>query len=296
MRRAVGEADSAFLSDLGTWGAWVVAIGVVVLATAIFLGSPLTLREHAARAWGGATSRPARAWVLVLRLLALLVIVLLAIFALDALLKVLVAVALGLLVAYGIAELLRLAGVGVARPRPDCAGKASSRRHCTGVRGRSATLCLRPYIPLLRRFLVARNRKDRARHSPRADAEHDARTRERGRRRELGRASHRARRATTSEAHVMCTGAHGRVSTEQHSVGSSLASGLAGFLVRQRQPASQEREGASSLESDGPAMASEQARRRRTPDRFKCLGDVVTVGDSRDPRPERKMNHLAPTG
>ena len=43
LRRAVREADSAFLSGLGTWGAWVVAIGVVVLATAIFLGSPLTL-------------------------------------------------------------------------------------------------------------------------------------------------------------------------------------------------------------------------------------------------------------
>ena len=53
-----------------------------------------------------------------LRLLALVVIVLLAIFALDAVLKVLVAVALGLLVAYGLAELLRLAGVGVDRPRP----------------------------------------------------------------------------------------------------------------------------------------------------------------------------------
>ncbi len=118
VRRAVGEADSAFLADLGTWGAWVIAIGVVVLGTAIFLGSPLTLAEHAARAGRGATSRPARAWVLVLRLLALVVIVLLAIFALDAVLKVLVAVALALLVAYGLAELLRLAGVGVERPRP----------------------------------------------------------------------------------------------------------------------------------------------------------------------------------
>jgi hypothetical protein len=118
VRRAVGEADNAFLSDLGTWGAWVVAIGVVVLGTAIFLGSPLTLREHAARAWRGTTSRPARAWVLVLRVVALVVVVLLAIFALDAVLKVLVAVALGLVVAYGLAELLRLAGVGVGRPRP----------------------------------------------------------------------------------------------------------------------------------------------------------------------------------
>ena len=46
-----------------------------------------------------------------LRLLGLLVIVLLAIFALDAVLTLLVAVALALLVAYGLAELLRLAGV-----------------------------------------------------------------------------------------------------------------------------------------------------------------------------------------
>jgi hypothetical protein len=111
VRGAIGEADNAFLSDLGTWGAWVTAIGVVMLATAIFLGSPLTLREHAARTWGASTSRPARTWVLVLRLLGLLVIVLLAIFALDAVLKLLVAVVLALLVAYGLAELLRLAGV-----------------------------------------------------------------------------------------------------------------------------------------------------------------------------------------
>jgi hypothetical protein len=111
VRGAIGDAENAFLSDLGRWGAWVTAIGVVMLATAVFLGSPLTLREHAARAWGTSTSRPARTWVLVLRLLALLVIVLLAIFALDAVLTLLVAVALALVVAYGLAELLRLAGV-----------------------------------------------------------------------------------------------------------------------------------------------------------------------------------------
>ena len=115
VRGAVGETESAFLSSLGSWGAWVTAIGVVVLATAIFLGSGLTLREHAARIWSGLTTRPARTWVLVLRLLVLLVIVLLAIFALDALLTLLVAVVLALIVAYGIAELLRLAGVGPAR-------------------------------------------------------------------------------------------------------------------------------------------------------------------------------------
>ena len=53
-----------------------------------------------------------------MRLLALLVIVLLAIFALDAVLAVLEALSLGLVVAYGLAALLRLAGVGVDRPRP----------------------------------------------------------------------------------------------------------------------------------------------------------------------------------
>ena len=111
VRGAIADAENAFLSDLGRWGAWITAVGVVMLATAIFLGSPLTLREHAARVWGASTSRPARTWVLVLRLLGLLVIVLLAIFALDAVLTLLVAVAVALLVAYGLAELLRLAGV-----------------------------------------------------------------------------------------------------------------------------------------------------------------------------------------
>lgn len=111
VRGAVGQAESAFLSDLGRWGAWVTAIGVVTLATAIFLGSTLNLREQAARAWEASTRRPARTWVLVLRLLALLVIVLLAIFALDAVLTLLVAVAIALVVAYGLAELLRFAGV-----------------------------------------------------------------------------------------------------------------------------------------------------------------------------------------
>ena len=104
VRGAVGETESAFLSSLGNWGAWVTAIGVVTLATTVFLGSNLTLREHAARAWETSTTRPARTWVLVLRLLVLLVIVLLAIFALDAVLRLLVAVAIALLVAYGIAE------------------------------------------------------------------------------------------------------------------------------------------------------------------------------------------------
>jgi hypothetical protein len=118
VRGAIGAAESAFLSDLGRWGAWLAAIGVVMLATAIFLGSTLTLREHAARAWGTSTSRPARTWVLVLRVLALIVIVLLAIFALDALLSLLVAVAVALVVAYGLAELLRLAGVNRRQEEP----------------------------------------------------------------------------------------------------------------------------------------------------------------------------------
>ncbi len=111
VRGAVGQVESAYLSDLGHWGAWVTAIGVVTLATAVFLGSTLTLREHAARAWGGLTRRPARTWVLVLRLLVLLVVVLLAIFALNAVLTLVVAVAIALVVAYGISEILRLAGV-----------------------------------------------------------------------------------------------------------------------------------------------------------------------------------------
>lgn len=115
VRGAIGDAESAFLSDLGRWGAWVTAIGVVALATAIFLGSPLTLREHAARAWGSSTSRPAGTWAVVLRVLAIVVIVLLAIFALDAVLTLLVAVALALVVAYGLAELLRLVGVNTRR-------------------------------------------------------------------------------------------------------------------------------------------------------------------------------------
>ena len=115
VRGAIGETESAFLASLGRWGAWVTAIGVVLLAIAVFLGSPLTLREHAARIWGASTTRPARTRALVVRLLVLLVIVLLAIFALGALLTLRVAVAIALLVAYGIAEVLRLAGVGPVR-------------------------------------------------------------------------------------------------------------------------------------------------------------------------------------
>jgi hypothetical protein len=118
VRRAVGDAENAFLGDLGTWGAWVTAIGVVVVGTAIFLGSTLTLREQVARGWAATTSRPAGAWALVLRILALVVLILLVIFALDAVLKLLVGVAVGLLAAYGVAELLRLAGVGPRRRGP----------------------------------------------------------------------------------------------------------------------------------------------------------------------------------
>jgi hypothetical protein len=88
------------------------------VGVSVFLGSRLTLREQALRMWESSTSRPARTRTLVVRLLFLLVVVLLAIFALDALLTTLVAVVIALLVAYGIAEILRLAGVGAPRTRP----------------------------------------------------------------------------------------------------------------------------------------------------------------------------------
>jgi Na+/alanine symporter len=119
VRGAVGETESALISSLGRWGAWVTAIGVVLVALSVFLGSPLTLRQHAARVWEGSTTRPAGAGATVARVLVLLIIVLLAIFALDALLTLVVAVAIALLVAYGIAQLLRLAGVGAREPQPD---------------------------------------------------------------------------------------------------------------------------------------------------------------------------------
>ena len=111
-RGAVGETESALVAELGRWGAWVTAIGVVLVGVSLFLGSRLTLREHVARIWEGSTTRPAGAWAIVVRLLVVLVVVLLAIFALDALLTTLVAVIVALLVAYGIAEVLRLAGAG----------------------------------------------------------------------------------------------------------------------------------------------------------------------------------------
>jgi hypothetical protein len=117
-RAAAGETESALVASLGRWGAWVTAIGVVLVGVSLFLGSELTLREQAARLWEGTRSRPAGARAIIVRILVLLVIVLLAIFALDALLTVLVAVIIALLVAYGIAELLRLAGVGPGRDRP----------------------------------------------------------------------------------------------------------------------------------------------------------------------------------
>jgi NADH:ubiquinone oxidoreductase subunit 3 (subunit A) len=118
IRGAIGETESAYLAGLGRWGAWVTAIGVVMVGVSVFLGSRLTLREQALRMWESSTSRPARTRTLVVRLLFLLVVVLLAIFALDALLTTLVAVVIALLVAYGIAEILRLAGVGAPRTRP----------------------------------------------------------------------------------------------------------------------------------------------------------------------------------
>jgi hypothetical protein len=115
LRVAAGDAENAFLGDLRTWAAWVVGIGVVVLGTAIFLESPRTLREHLARGWAGVTSRPAGAWQVVWRVLAIALVILLVIFAFDAMVRITVGVGLGLLAAYGIAELLRLAGVGAQR-------------------------------------------------------------------------------------------------------------------------------------------------------------------------------------
>ena len=106
------EFHGEIIAELGRWGAWVTAIGVVLVGVSLFMGSRLTLREHVARIWEGSTSRPAGARAIVVRLLVVLVVVLLAIFALDALLTTLVAVIVALLVAYGIAEVLRLAGVG----------------------------------------------------------------------------------------------------------------------------------------------------------------------------------------
>ena len=118
VRGAVGQAENAFLADLGTWGAWVVAIGVVVLGVGVFLGSTLTWREHLSRAWAGAGTMPTSAWGYVWRIVLLIVLVLLVIFALSAVLTVAIALVVGLAVAYCIAELLRLAGVGAQRPAP----------------------------------------------------------------------------------------------------------------------------------------------------------------------------------
>ena len=112
VQRAVADVENAFLAELGTWGTWITAIGVVVLATAVFLASDLTLRERAARLWGAATRRPERTWVLVLRILVVVVVVLLAIFATGALVSLVFAGVVAVIVAYGVAVLLRLAGVG----------------------------------------------------------------------------------------------------------------------------------------------------------------------------------------
>lgn len=113
VRRAVADVGRAFLADLGTWGTWITAIGVVVLATSAFLVSDLTLRGHAVRLWGAATRRPGRTRVLVLRILLLVVVVLLAIFAASALVTLVFAGVIAVLVAYGLSVLLRLAGVDV---------------------------------------------------------------------------------------------------------------------------------------------------------------------------------------
>jgi hypothetical protein len=116
---AVSETESALLAELGRWGAWITAIGVVLVGVSLFMGSRLTLREHAARMWGGSTSRPAGARAIIVRLVVVVVVVLLAIFALDALLTTLVAVVVALLVAYGIAEVLELAGMRRGGPGTD---------------------------------------------------------------------------------------------------------------------------------------------------------------------------------
>src|SRR5690242_4014143 len=117
VRLAVGDAEDAFLGDLGTWGAWLVALGVVVLGTAVFLERPLTVRERVTEAWNAGVRRPTRTWALVLKTLALVAIVLLAIFAIGAVLKALVGVLLGLAVAFALAALLRRVGVGAPPPR-----------------------------------------------------------------------------------------------------------------------------------------------------------------------------------
>src|SRR5262249_27798142 len=109
LRSAASAAERAFLGDLGNWAAWVVGIGVVVLGTAFFLGSTLTLAEQMRRGWGAAM-RPEGAWAVIWRVIAAILIILLVIFAFDAMVKLAVGVGLGFLAAYGIAELLRLAG------------------------------------------------------------------------------------------------------------------------------------------------------------------------------------------
>ena len=112
-RQAVADVERAFLADLVTWATWITAIGVVVLATAAFLERDLTLRDHLTRLWEAATLRPERTRVQVLRVAISAVVVLLAIFAMSAVVTLVFAGMVAVLAAYGISVVLRLAGVDV---------------------------------------------------------------------------------------------------------------------------------------------------------------------------------------
>lgn len=122
VRRAVGETEQAFVGDLSTWGTWLAAIGVVVAFVAVFLGSPLGLREHAGGVWAYVSRPPRRTWGDALRLLLLLVLVLLVIFAFGAVVRILVAVVVGALVAWLLVRIMRLAGVRAGVAEPPAAG------------------------------------------------------------------------------------------------------------------------------------------------------------------------------
>jgi hypothetical protein len=111
VRRAVGETEEAFLGDLSTWGTWLAAIGVVVTFVAVFLASPLSLREHAGQVWGFISRPPRKTWGDALRLLLLVVVVLCFIFAFGAVIRIAVAIIVGALVAWFLVRIMRLAGV-----------------------------------------------------------------------------------------------------------------------------------------------------------------------------------------
>jgi hypothetical protein len=111
VRRAVADTEDAFISDLSTWGTWLAAIGVVVTFVAVFLASPLGLRDHAGRVWDYVSRPPRKTWGDALRLLLLVVIVLLFIFAFGAVIRLAVAILVGALVAWFVVRILRLAGL-----------------------------------------------------------------------------------------------------------------------------------------------------------------------------------------